>query len=222
MQAVEGRVLGVVDLAHLHAQVAQQIGQVVATGAVKRVHHHAQVRVADGTHVDAPLESIEVGGHEVGLLAGTALGGGSVGQHGLHAVGELLARRAAVGHAQLHAQVLGRVVAAGEHDAAHGVGVLSHRPAERGCGAVILREQRAETVRRRNLGRKAGVGMRILAAVVPDDEGAGGVGGTPGSHRVLLEDARGRVHDAHQVVIREILTDDGAPSIGAEVYVCHR
>ena len=77
-------------------------------------------------------------------------------------------------------------------------------------------------MRRRDLGRKAGVGMRILAAVVPDDEGAGGVGGTPGSHCVLLEDARGRVHDAHQVVIREILTDDGAPSIGAEVYVCHR
>ncbi len=122
-------ILGVVDLAHLHAQVAQQARQVEAAGAVERVHHHAQVGVADGLDVHALLEGGEVRGHEVHRLVRAARVGGLVGERRLHAVGELLARRAAVGHAQLHAQVLSRVVAAGQHDAAHRVGVLRHRPA---------------------------------------------------------------------------------------------
>ena len=62
MQAVEGRILRVVDLAHLHAQIAQQVGQVVATGAVERVHHHAQVGVAYGLYVHTLLEGVEIGG----------------------------------------------------------------------------------------------------------------------------------------------------------------
>ena len=212
---MEGRILCVVDLAHLHAQVAQQAGQVVAAGAVERVHHHAQVGGAYGLYVHALLEGVEVGGHEVGLLAGAALRGGGIGQHGFHAVGELLARCAAVGHAQLHAQVLGRVVAAGEHDAAHGIGVLRHRPAERRRGAVVLREQRAETVRRRNLGRKACIRMRVPAAIVAHDEGAGSIRRAPGGDGILLEDARCRIHDAHQVVVCEIFTDDGENSGGS-------
>ena len=65
VQTVERRVLGVVDLAYFHAQVAQQLRQIDAAGAVQRVHHHAQVGVADGLDVHALLQGGEVRGHEV-------------------------------------------------------------------------------------------------------------------------------------------------------------
>ena len=221
VQTVERRVLGVVDLAYFHAQVAQQLRQIDAAGAVQRVHHHAQVGVADGLDVHALLQGGEVRGHEVDRFERTARVGGRVGERGLHAIGELLARRAAVAHAQLHAQVLSRVVAAGQHDAAHRVGVLRHRPAQRGRGAVVLRQQHAEPLRCGNLGRQLCVSVRILSAIVTDDEGAGRVGRTAGCNRVLLEHARSRVDDAHEVVVGEVLADEGSPSIGSEMNFCH-
>ena len=221
VQSVERRILGVVDLAHFHAQIAQQLRQIDAACAVQRIHHHAQVGVADGLDVHALLQGGEVRGHEVDRFERTARVGGCVGERSLHAVGELLARRAAVVHAQLHAQVFGRVVAAGQHDAAHRVGVLRHRPAQRRRGAVVLREQHAEALRRRDLGRQLRVSVRILSAIVTDDEGAGRVGRTAGCNRVLLEHARSRVDDAHEVVVGEVLADDGSPSIGSEMNFCH-
>ena len=139
-----------------------------------------------------------------------------------HAVSKLLARRAAVGHAQLHAQVLSRVVAASQHDAAHRVGVLGDRPAQRGRGAVVLRELDGEALRRCDFGRELRVGVRVLAAVVAHDEGAGRILGAASRKSVFLENARRRVDDAHKVVVGEILADDGSPAIGSEVNaICH-
>ena len=61
----------------------------------------------------------------------------------------------------------------------------------------------------------------ILAAVVADDERARRVGVAARGHGLFLEDTGGGVDDAGEVVRREVLADDGAPAVGAEVNVSH-
>ena len=220
MQAVEGGVLVVVDLADLHAQIAQQAGQVVAAGAVERVHHHAQAGSADGLRVHALLERGQVRGDQVHRLE-FAAGDGRLRQQGsFHTVGELGRRSAAVHHAQLHAQVLGRVVAAREHDAAHRVIILRDRPAQAGRGAVVLRQLHREPVRGGHFGGQLGVAVRVLTAVMADDQGVLARQLRIGI-AVFLEHARGGVHRTRQRFLREVLTNDGAPSVRAEMNVSH-
>ena len=222
MQAVERGIGGVVDLAHLHPHVAQEAGQVAAPRSVERIDNHPQMGGTDGLCVHQVLERIQIGAHEVDFLEGPAPVPGVGGKLRLHAVGEFLGAGAAVGHAQLHAQVLCRVVAAGQHDAADGVLVVRHRPAQGRRGTVVLRQLDVEAMGRGNLGGQLGVGVRVLPAVVPDDQGSGRVGGAPGRRSLFLEHARGRVDDAHDVVVREAFANDGTPSVGAEMYVFHK
>ena len=126
-----------------------------------------------------------------------------------------------VGHAQLHAQILGRVVGTREHDAAHGVVVVGHRPAQRGRGAIVLGEQHVEALPRSHLSGQLGVGVGILTAIVADDERAGGLRIATSRYGLLLEDAGRRRDDAVQVVGREVLADDGAPAVGSKMNVSH-
>ena len=100
--------------------------------------------------------------------------------------------------------------------------VVRHRPAQGRRGTVVLRQLDAEAMGRGHLGGQLGVGMRILPAVVSDDQGSGRVGGAPGRRGLFLEHARGRVDYAHDVVVREAFADDGTPSVGAEMYVFHK
>ena len=176
----------------------------------------------DGLCVHQVLERIQIGAHEVDFLEGSASVPWVDGKLRFHAVGEFLGAGAAVCHAQLHAQVLCGVVAASQHDAADGVLVVRHRPAQGRRGTVVLRQLDAEAMGRGHLGGQLGVGMRILPAVVSDDQGSGRVGGAPGRRGLFLEHARGRVDYAHDVVVREAFADDGTPSVGAEMYVFHK
>ena len=72
-----------------------------------------------------------------------------------------------------------------------------------------------------NLGGELRIGMSVLTAVVADDDRAEIVFGATCGEHVLLEDARRSVDNAHEIVVGESLTDDGTPTIGAEMNVCH-
>ena len=221
MQPGKGGVLRVVDFHDLHAHVAQKASQIVAAGAVKRIAHHAQVGAADGLDVDQLAQGGQVVGHEVGRLEGAENVRRLGRQHGFDAVGELGGARAAVGHAQLHAQILGGVMGAREHDAAHRVVVMGHRPAQRGRGAIVLGEQHVEALACGHLRGQLGIGVGVLAAIMADDEHTRGLRIAASGHGLLLEDAGRRRDDAVQIVGREIFADDGAPAVGSKMNVSH-
>ena len=117
-------------------------------------------------------------------------------------------------------------MAAGEHDAAYGLRVMSYRPAEGRRRAVILRQDHAEPVLCGYLGRKGGVGVGILATIMTYVEGPGLFGGGSCLNGCSLEDAGGGIGYLHDVGAGEIVSDDGAPAIGSEMDgggsgVCH-
>ena len=221
MQPGKGGILRVVDFHDFHAHVAQKVGQVVAAGAVKRIAHHAQVGATDGLDIDQLAQGGQVVSHEVGRLEGAEDVRRLRRQHGFHAIGELGGARTAIGHAQLHAQILGGVMGAREHDAAHRVVVMGHRPAQRGGGAIVLGEQHVEALACGYLGRQLSIGVGILAAIMADDERTRRIGVATCGHSLLLEDAGRRRDDAVQVVGREILADNGAPAVGSKMNVSH-
>ena len=220
VQTVERGVFVVVDFADLYAHVAQDACQVMTARTVKRVDHHAQACLADGLDVHALLQGIQVRGNQVHDLVVSARFGSIRQQGGLHAVRELSRRSPAVDHAQLHAQVFRRVMTAREHDAAHGVFVLRHRPAQARRGAVVVGQLHAEAVRSGNLRGQLCVTMRILAAVMADDERVFARKLRP-CIAVFLENARRRVDGTSERFVREVFTDDGAPAVGAEMDVSH-
>ena len=194
----------------------------LAAGSVQRIDDHAKSRRPDGILVDTAFECLDVGGNEIDFRIGAARLGRLVGKQCLDAIGEFLRGRSTVGHAQLHAEVLCRIVAARQHNAADSALVLINRPAQRGRRAVVGSELYEEPVRRRHFGSKTSIRMCVLPAVMPDDNGSRLFGRAARSKRFLLERGRCSVDDAHEVFVSKIFADDGSPPIGSEMYcICH-
>ena len=190
VQAAKARIALAVHLKNVDAERRERLGEVGLPGTVERVDDHAQVRRADRLGIDHSAQVLEIRTDEVDQLK-LAASSGRVGQQfGLDAVGELHRRGAAVGHAQLEAQILGGVVARGQHDAAHSRVVTSDREAECRRGQVTVGHLHDQAVTGHDLRCGSCEAAGLEARVVADEDRAAGVLGS--------EHAGGSIGDAAQ------------------------
>ena len=99
----------------------------------------------------------------------------------------------------------------GEHDAGDRGVVASDRPAQRRSGQVAVGDLGCQPVGGEHFGSGSGEAASLEACVVADEHGAAGVLGG--------DDAPSRISDAAQALVGEILANDRAPSISAELDV---
>jgi len=212
VQSTEAGIALVVDLGDIHAKAAQGLGEVGLAGAVQRVDDDPEPGRSDRVGIDKATEVGEIRADKVSDLELAASGRNRVREGGLDTLGECDRRRSAIGHAELEAEVLGGVVARGEHDAAHGGLITRDRPTERRRRQIGIRNDHTHTVRRDDFGGGASERLGLEACVIADDDGAAGVLGG--------KDATGSICDSPQAVVGEVGADHGAPPVGAKADVC--
>ncbi len=188
----------------------EDAGQHSPPGAVHDVDGEAEAGLGDQAHIGEFLDGGDIGRFEIDLAHPSALASRGRGvEVALDFPHDLRRGRAAIGGFELHPVPIPRIVAGGDHDAA-GRAHLLDRVRERRGRRVIVRQPHLETRVRKLFGRDFGEAARTEARIVGQQDAPGGV--------LMPVDVVGDgARDTAHIFKGEVVGDDGAPAIGAEL-----
>ena len=222
--AAEQRVVAVVDDLQIAAAGGQQHAQARPADAVHGIEADAQRRVLDGLHIHGGQDAVQILVHGVGLgdeaprhglivVHALDIGGGQLRDLRFDAGRHRLVGVPAAGGEHLDAVVDGGVMAGGNGDAV-GLAPLLHGEHHQGRGAGAVDDKGMEAAARQHLRRPVGRLLGQEAAVVAHAD-------LRARKALLLHQAAQARHQQADILLGELVRDDGPPAAGTEFdHVC--
>ena len=217
IHAAEKRIALAADFSGLDSVAAKQLAQQASSRSVHRINQEAELRSSQTVPIHETGERLEIWSAHVermNQIIARRKRGNSVAQDSreflLHLRNDGGRRRTSVTRLQFHSVPAIRIVARRDLDSAGGAS-LPHEQGNRGRRTRLGRKPDGRAGGSDRFGSDARETLGGKPRVVADDDARARF---LGANHV----ARDRVRDRADVFVREILGDDAAPAVGAELY----